>query len=541
MNTTVTLLAMLIFAGAFAQADNPASRDLDDKWERAIAQEIEVGSVVQLSNNTAPPIFSNSSSKIAYASTVETYETEFGVVKIVQNTKLIVVSVSDLKQTAAVDLPFQIASIAFSPDDNKILCLVSDVQSEYEYLLVDLKSLAIVKVKRLHGFINPPPRLTWTDSNSVSIHRWPDHSESPLRLMKLSLDTLSQTEVPDVFCDYKGVESRPSKHGNCELLLTTAWFLPDRGPTGDGVISLMMVDRERNYGKVISQFSNESWWRDFKLSWSPDFKTILQWNNGKASVVRLRLRNKPVLSFAIPKFLEQLSEGDQWDLFVALSRKDGVFLYIYEPEVNPINGKAIGPNYSKYKGHARIIKLGESVVIETSCEFSTPVVGDVVGRVFVESTRKQIDRWAVVEAVGDHDSALEVNVKRKGIDLSALTKNNVVVKKGAAGKIADSVELEAGQVARIIFPHLDEDGTKTILKSYRFTEQLDGGDQTGFYRQPAPVHLYFKMNDARLLTMEEFRKINDPSIWPEELFLKNTASKKNVLLLDWDFIPREKR
>jgi hypothetical protein len=374
--------------GSSASAPAAAAAKLEEKpvelqpiTENTEAWEFEVVSHEELPPQSSLPAFSKDFSKLAY----------------VARRQLVVRAVVNSKPLKSFRLPADVHSLAFSPDEKKIACLISGGDIDAHLLFVDLETEKVTPIKLTDlawGEGVNDSRVTWPNDTTLYIHHY-SWMRAEGRL--LNLDTLKTTSLRDDQWDWLGKDLQVSNHK--KVVPRIGDYI--RGSEHSLVLDSIKVSYARvivfDVGKGIMDGGNAK-----RYGWSPDLRFFYEWkpsdDGGVCTIYSFGLRPKPRFQddFELRGLQSAFSENQRQVVADALSKHKQIWFTVFHPNKNPLSQRTIGPDRSVALGRGLVTSLGDTASVTYGVEYLPICDGDVAADFWIREGDNFRDVWATV-------------------------------------------------------------------------------------------------------------------------------------------------
>lgn len=320
-----------------------------EAWNFTIVKEI------YLESSMAAPVFSHDCNKIAY----------------MNGNLLEIKTLTEAKPDFSQDVGGQILLCCWSPDDKRILCVMSDMSIK----VFDIQAGKVITLPlqfNLYGI----DRIFWESENIVYF------GNSNNFYTQLNLDTLKFGGSIQNFT----ITDEMNKIGEFENPGIT--LKNDMKYNAYGVFA---SSRAKEYSKLLVPGEPNT-----TYIWPSNLKCILKGIGGiYTSILITGITNPSTTEFDIKEFNNVESDSGK-EMLSDLSHGRSLTADVFTPETNPLNRKIIG-SAGKYKGSAKIHLQGNQIHASIIFEREPSVVGDVVGNL------QSIDTGL---GVGSYDTAI---------------------------------------------------------------------------------------------------------------------------------------
>ena len=387
---TLSVLSLLTILSGRAE-DTNVSNGLLPSFENAEAWNIQITKKIDLGNNflgeIGRPAFSPDFQKLIYCiddtknSPPSFYNNNKSASLVIQSVK----SGEILKTIKLPDLFVPNSSVACSPDGSKVVIEEPHLD---KFLFVDLKTSKIISVPNKAGSAS---RVVWPNIDNITVIAGGSTLYAK-QVHSVNLDSLAVTELPAGKNDFYSNDFPNSKYKD--------WLFEVAEGSDYRFHNLLVASRDHKYSKLllggvpgfeendagyISGSGQYSW-----LAWSPDLRYVLL----GGGLFEISIRPTPVLEFEV----KGLQNPQLEQMKIAFNQGKKIEADVFEPKVNPLNDKVVGPDPdNKTRGTGYIVQLEPTIKFRFTYETEKPAeFGNIIS-----SFRSGYDlQWDVV-----HDDA----------------------------------------------------------------------------------------------------------------------------------------
>jgi len=286
----------------------------------------------------------------------------------------------------------EIKNMAWSPDGSKALI----VDSERNFYVIDLEHQSETRLPLPQSNITGDEQIVWKPNAVVFLG---NESVYTLDLNDLRITTERLNRREDYGAQKLRIVRTDSDHQKCNVYRQQ---IQNRGTyVGD---YLFISNKDFSYAHpLLKNFDKRS-----QCAPSPDLRHVAVSVDGQLTIYYLGVQKRPQISYSIQLDTTPLTNPENRQLYYKCLNSGVPFrATIYPPQINPLNGKAIGPNRGNPKGWVRITRwLSDSALLETCLEVETFSPGDVVSDIMSDSINENGyhcahfgDEWRVLNPV----------------------------------------------------------------------------------------------------------------------------------------------
>lgn len=225
--------------------------------------------------------------------------------------------------------------------------------------------------------------IAWPEQKKLLLSIFPDAG----RYCELDLDTLMRRSSERCPPGFEYGRFQMSRHQNVAFDIKSLNLRNNINSSKE----LCASSRTDAYTR---QFSDDPHIGDFSwVVWSPDLRYVLYSKYDSMVMLRLDVRPTPFLHYEVAGIESRLSESQRQKIKQAFLTGRRIWLNVYEPRINPLNGRVVGPDPGKIKGQGFLTQIEPTLRFKYTFEETPVLQGDIVSKVDIDGEESMGIRW----------------------------------------------------------------------------------------------------------------------------------------------------